>query len=111
MTPCVAPLIVIFTMTKSKKQQESPFIPAGYLLTGYFLVWAGFSLLVTILQWFLQQISLFNPEMETTDKILKGGIIIFAGVFQFSPLKKRCFHHWYVPANFVEHNWKEKKEL
>jgi predicted metal-binding membrane protein len=63
MTPSVAPLILIFAMVNRKRrQQQSPFVHAGYLLGGYFLVWAAFSLLATILQWFLQQISLLNPH-------------------------------------------------
>jgi predicted metal-binding membrane protein len=66
-------------------------------------------LLATILQWFLQQISLLNPDMETTDKILGGSIIIIAGVFQFTPLKKRCLHYCRTPVDFVHRNWKEGK--
>jgi predicted metal-binding membrane protein len=110
MTPSVAPLILIFAMVNRKrKQQQNPFVPSGYFLAGYFLVWAAFSLLATILQWFLQQISLLNPDMETTDKILGGSIIIIAGVFQFTPLKKRCLHYCRTPVDFVHRNWKEGK--
>src|SRR5438067_1421748 len=43
MTPSVAPLILIFAMVnRQRKQQQNPFVPTGYLLTGYFIVWAGF---------------------------------------------------------------------
>jgi predicted metal-binding membrane protein len=47
--------------------------------------------------------------METTDKILGGSIIIIAGVFQFTPLKKRCLHYCRTPVDFVHRNWKEGK--
>jgi predicted metal-binding membrane protein len=96
-------------VNRKRKQQQNPFVPSGYFLAGYFLVWAAFSLLATILQWFLQQISLLNPDMETTDKILGGSIIIIAGVFQFTPLKKRCLHYCRTPVDFVHRNWKEGK--
>jgi len=36
-------------------------------MTGYFLVWAAFSLAATSLQWVLQQISLLNPEHENNE--------------------------------------------
>jgi predicted metal-binding membrane protein len=110
MTPSVAPLILIFVMVNRKrKQQQSPFVPAGYLLSGYFLVWAGFSLLATSLQWLLQHISLLNPEMETADKILGSFILISAGIFQFTGLKQRCLHYCRTPVDFIHRNWKEGK--
>lgn len=110
MIPSVAPLILIFVMVNRKrKQQQNPFVPAGYLLTGYFLVWAGFSLLATSLQWLLQHISLLTPEMETTNRILSAIILIAAGIFQFTPLKQRCLQYCRTPVDFIHRNWKEGK--
>ena len=110
MTPSVAPLILIFAMVnRQKKQQQNPFVPTGYLLYGYFLIWAGFSLLATLLQWLLQNISLLNPEMETTNKILGSFILIAAGIFQFTPLKQRCLNYCRTPVDFIHRNWKEGK--
>ncbi|TMI97023.1 MAG: DUF2182 domain-containing protein, partial [Bacteroidetes bacterium] len=69
MTPAVAPLILIFAMAnRQRRQQNRPFVKTAYLITGYVLVWAAFSVLATSLQWLLQQISLLNPEMKTTNK-------------------------------------------
>lgn len=110
MTPSVAPLILIFAMVNRKRQQQqSPFVSSGYLLSGYFLVWAAFSLLATMLQWFLQHISLLNPEMKTTNKIFGGIIIIAAGIFQFTPLKQSCLQYCRTPVDFVHRKWKEGK--
>ena len=65
MTPSVAPLILIFAkVNRERKQENRPFVSALYLMTGYFLVWAIFSLAATLLQWLLQQVSLLNPENE-----------------------------------------------
>jgi predicted metal-binding membrane protein len=111
MIPAVTPLILIFALiNRQRQQQQSPFVPAGYLLSGYFLVWAGFSLVATCLQWLLQQISLLNPEMETTSKILGAIILISAGVFQFTPLKHKCLNHCRTPIHFIHSNWKEGKK-
>ncbi|MCW3106738.1 MAG: hypothetical protein JWQ09_1244, partial [Segetibacter sp.] len=76
MTPSVAPLILIFAkINRERRQQERPFVNTAYLMAGYFLIWAVFSLAATALQWLLQQISMLNPEMKTTNKIL-GSIIL-----------------------------------
>src|ERR1017187_6513337 len=60
MTPTwsMVDFFLIFAMVNRQKQEtRSPFVPTGYLLCGYFLIWAGFSFLATLLQWFLQRIS------------------------------------------------------
>jgi predicted metal-binding membrane protein len=110
MTPSVAPLILIFAMVNRKrKEQQNPFVPTGYLLAGYFFIWAAFSLLATSLQWLLQHISLLTPEMRITSKILGGSILIVAGIFQFTPLKQACLNYCRTPVDFIHRNWKEGK--
>ena len=110
MTPSVAPLILVFArVNRERKQHHHPFVSAGYLITGYFLVWAVFSLAATSLQWLLQQISLLNPEMKTTNKILGSIILITTGIFQFTPLKQTCLTYCRSPLNFVLLHWKEGK--
>lgn len=111
MTPSVSPLILIFAkINRQRKQQERPFVNAAYLIAGYFLVWAAFSLVATALQWLLQQMSLLNPDMKTTNKILGSIILIATGIFQFTPLKQSCLAHCRSPLNFVLQHWKEGKQ-
>ncbi len=110
MTPSVVPLILIFAkVNRERREHEGPFISASYLMTGYFLVWAAFSLAATSLQWLLQQLSLLNPEMKTTNNILGGMILIITGLFQFTPLKQICLKHCRTPISFVLNHWKEGK--
>ena len=110
MTLSVAPLVLIFTSINRKLQlQQNPFVSSGYLLSGYFLVWAAFSLFATILQWLLQRVSLLNPEMITTSRILGGIIFILAGVFQFTPLKNTCLNTCRSPIAFIHQYWKDGK--
>lgn len=110
MTPSISPLILIFAMVnRQRKELKNPFVPTGYLLAGYFLVWAGFSLFATVLQWLLQQISMLNPEMETTNNTLGGIILLAAGIFQFTPLKQRCLHYCRTPVDFIHRHWKDGK--
>jgi predicted metal-binding membrane protein len=110
MTPSVIPLVLVFTLINRKRQQrQNPFVPSGYLLSGYFVVWAAFSLFATLLQWLLQQVSLLNPEMITTSKILGGFILILAGVFQFTSLKGSCLRYCRTPIGFIHQYWKDGK--
>lgn len=110
MVPSVAPLVLIFAMVnRQKREMQNPFVPAGYLLGGYFIVWTLFSFLATILQWFFQKISWLNPEMVVTNRILGGVMLIAAGLFQFTPLKTRCLNYCRNPVDFIHHRWKQGK--
>jgi predicted metal-binding membrane protein len=110
MTPSIAPLVLIFALINRKRQrQQNPFVPTGYLLGGYFFVWAVFSLFATLLQWILQQFSLLNPEMTTTSKIVGGTILVLAGIFQFTPLKDTCLRQCRSPISFIHQYWKDGK--
>ncbi|MFC0773356.1 DUF2182 domain-containing protein [Terrimonas alba] len=110
MTPSVTPLVIIFTLiNRKRRQQQNPYVPSGYLLGGYFLVWAVFSLFATFLQWLLQRVALLNPEMVTTSKVLGGVILITAGTFQFTPLKNTCLHNCRSPMGFIHQYWKDGK--
>ncbi len=111
MTPSVAPLILIFAMVnRQRKQKQNPFVPAGYLIAGYFFIWAFFSLMAMLLQWLLQQVSLLNPEMIATSKMLGGIILIAAGIFQFTSIKQKCLRYCRTPVDFIHRNWKEGKK-
>jgi len=110
MTPSVTPLVLTFaTINRQRRQQHHPFVNAAYLIAGYFLVWAVFSLAATVLQWLLQQVALLNPDMKTTSKILGGVILITTGIFQFTPLKQTCLRHCRSPLDFILQHWKEGK--
>jgi len=110
MTASVAPLILIFAMVNRQKQkQQNPYVPAGYLFAGYYFTWAFFSLLATLLQWALQQVNWLNPDMVITHKILGAGILIVAGIFQFTSLKQRCLTHCQTPVDFIHKKWKPCK--
>ena len=110
MTPSVAPLILLFAkVNRQRKMQQSPFVNTFYLLTGYFLVWGGFSLIATLLQWLLQQVSWLNPDMIITNKILGSIILIAAGIFQFTPVKQTCLKFCKSPIEFIYSHWKDGK--
>ncbi len=93
MTPSCCSFDIAFCKdNRQRKEQQSPFVNTFYLLMGYFLVWGGFSLIATLLQWLLQQVSWLNPDMIITNKILGSIILVAAGIFQFTPLKQTCLN-------------------
>ena len=58
-------------------------------ITGYLLVWVAFSLVATLLQWLLLRAALVSPMMESTSALMSAALFLVAGLYQFTPLKRR----------------------
>ncbi|HTB80224.1 MAG TPA: DUF2182 domain-containing protein [Opitutaceae bacterium] len=59
-------------------------------VVGYVAVWTGFSLLATIAQRLLDRAQILSPMMEVRDARWSAALLVAAGVYQFTPLKRAC---------------------
>ena len=108
MIPSAAPMILTFAMVQRKRREsERPFVPTGIFLLGYLVVWTGFSALAALAQWVLHAEALLSPMMVSTSPILGGGLLIVAGIFQWTPLKNACLTHCRSPLVFLMTDWRE----
>ena len=108
MVPSAAPLILIFASAYRKRQErKDPVVPTAIFLMGYLLVWTGFSGLATLAQWGLHTAALLSPMMVSTSSILGGILLLAAGIFQWTSLKKACLTHCRSPLGFLMTHWKE----
>lgn len=107
MVPSVAPLVLMFARSNRQKGGNRVVGSAGILLLGYLLVWAGFSVLATLAQWGLHSAALLSPMMVSTNAVLGGLLLMAAGVFQFTPMKRACLAHCRSPLSFLMSNWRE----
>jgi len=105
MTASAVPAVLV--MAKSRVARgEGRFSPVTVLFTsGYLLVWGGFSLAAALAQWGLHEAALLSPAMMTTSSWLAGGVLIVAGVYQWTPLKQQCLSHCRSPFDFVVTHW------
>ena len=76
-------------------------------MSGYLLVWAGFSVLATLAQWGLHRAALLSPMMGSTSPVLGGLLLLAAGLFQWTPLKYACLQHCRSPLSFLMTEWRE----
>ena len=109
MLPSVAPMILIFA--RMDRQKGGTRVPgsSAILVIGYLLVWAGFSGLASIAQWQLHNASLVSSMMVSTSSILGGILLLSAGVFQFTPLKRGCLVSCRSPISFLMSEWRDGK--
>jgi predicted metal-binding membrane protein len=109
MIPSAAPMILIFSDTYRKRAgQGQPLVSTGLFVLGYLAVWTAFSLFATAAQWGLQMTALLSPTLlRSTSPLLGGAILIAAGLFQWTDLKRRCLTHCRSPLNFLLNEWRE----
>jgi predicted metal-binding membrane protein len=108
MAPSAAPTILLFTALKRKLGGGSVVNIAIWLfLAGYFVLWAGFSAIAVLLQWFLVQSDILAAGMMTVKgNIAAGAILVAAGLYQLTPLKRACLEQCKSPAQFLTLNYR-----
>jgi predicted metal-binding membrane protein len=107
MLPSASPLILIFARANREKGGRRVVGSGGILLLGYLLVWAGFSIVATMAQWGLHRAALLSPRMVSASPVLGGLLLVAAGIFQFTPLKRACLVRCRSPLNFLMSDWRE----
>ena len=106
MVPSAAPAILLFAAVKRRQAAtDSPVIASWLFLAGYLLIWAGFSLVAVLLQWTLDQAGLLSGMMASTSNLLAGIILIAAGLYQMTPIKRACLRYCQSPLLFLSSYW------
>ena len=108
MVPTAAPMVLTFTsMIRRKSQSGSTSVPTAIFVTGYIVIWSGFALGATLIQWGLHEATLRSPMMVTTNTVLGSALLIGAGAYQLSPLKLTCLNKCRSPLGFLMNEWRE----
>lgn len=78
----------------------------GLFSGGYFLVWSGFSLAAATAQLALRGSEFFSLDGATAGPLSGGALLIFAGLWQFSSVKKACLVKCRQPMAFLMAEWR-----
>ena len=73
---------------------------------GYAVIWLGFALAASSLQLAIAELNLFDSQ-NSLNKILSGGLLITAGLYQFSSLKQKCQSECVAPMQFFIRHWRD----
>ena len=109
MVPTAAPMILLFaTVNRRRQEQDRPYVSTVIFLSGYLLVWCGFAAVATLGNWALHVNDLLDKMMGgSTSDYLGGGLLLAAGVFQWSRLKYACLTQCRSPLSFLMTDWQE----
>lgn len=106
MLPSAIPMVLAY----DRMDRRSPAGTEGstsLFVVGYVVVWAGFAVAATGLQWVLQDRSLINGMGEATQAWMAGVLLVAAGVIQFTPVKRRSLAACRTPLGFLTTSWRD----
>jgi predicted metal-binding membrane protein len=110
MTPAAAPAILLYAGVyrhNLSRGAASGLAPTGAFAVGYLLAWFAFSLLAAALQWAFERSGLVSAAtMGSHSRVLSAALLLAAGVYQLSPLKRACLAQCRAPATFLSRHWR-----
>lgn len=107
MVPSASPMVLLFAkVMRQRSERQAPYVPVACFLGAYVLVWASFSVGATTAQWALHEAALLSPMMVATSPVLGGLLLVAAGIFQWTPLKRACLVHCRSPLHFFMTDWR-----
>jgi predicted metal-binding membrane protein len=108
MSPTAVPMLLMHVkVQRSRRPAETPYLQTIIFFVGYLIVWTAFSAAIAGVQVYLQSTSLLTPQMTFVSPWLAGGILIAAGLFQFSKLKEVCLNSCRSPVTYLMLEWRE----
>ncbi|WP_367379444.1 DUF2182 domain-containing protein [Loktanella sp. 3ANDIMAR09] len=74
------------------------------VVLGFFVVWVGFAGLIAFAQYRLIEVGLLTAMGQSVSKYFSAGLLLSAGIYQFTALKDRCLDHCRSPTfQFLAH--------
>jgi len=108
MLPSAVPMVLAYDRL-DRGSAEAPRGSTVLFVAGYVVVWAAFAVAATGLQWVLHNMTLVNGMGAATHGGLSGLLLIGAGIFQFSPVKRRSLGACRTPMGFLMTSWRDGK--
>lgn len=108
MLPTSLPLISLFRFVTRQRPDRAWLV--ALLVTGYLIVWTLFGVAVYFGGWVLFQAVERSAWIEANIGVLGAGVLVLAGLYQFTPLKHKCLDKCRSPLSFVMEHWRGKRE-
>jgi predicted metal-binding membrane protein len=101
MLPSATPAILLYARVRESRGDESSIAQTPVFLAGYLSIWLLFSILAAFAQGLLA-----GPSMTLGNRWAESALLIAAGVYELTPLKKGCLTRCRSPAEFLTRHWR-----
>jgi predicted metal-binding membrane protein len=100
-------LLVFVNANRKRHQAQEPYLHTALFAGAYLVVWAGFAMIATLINWALHSRGLMTSMMGSALPLWGGVTLIAAGLYQFTPLKLACLNKCRSPLAFLMSEWRE----
>jgi len=108
MLPTSLPLVIMFDRLARRRTDHMGLV--GLLLAGYLSIWTLFGMLVYLGDSILHVAVAGSPWLADHVSALSAGVLLLAGVYQFTPLKYHCLDKCRSPFSFITEHWRGRNE-
>ncbi len=108
MFPTAAPMILMFARVHAgKRERGQPFVPTWVFVSSYVAVWTAFGALAYTVAVGAERLA--DQSMWVMDNAARigGGVLVLAGLYQLSPLKRSCLSKCRTPLDFILGSWRD----
>jgi len=108
MFPTAAPMILMFARVHAgKRDRGQPFVSTWIFVAAYLVIWSLFGALAYLLAVGAERLAGQSLWLMDHAARLGGGLIILAGLYQLSPLKRICLARCRTPLGFILGSWRD----
>jgi predicted metal-binding membrane protein len=107
MLPTSLPLVVLFYGMMGQRPDRRRLLTL--LLVGYLGLWTLFGVAVHIADFILHQVVARVAWLDANSWLISAATLLFAGLYQFSPLKYKCLDMCRSPMSFIAQHWQGRR--
>jgi len=108
MFPTAAPMILMFARVHNRRREEGRnFVPTWVFASSYLLIWAAAGLAAYGAAVLGDELAGQSMWLMDNAARIGGGVIIAAGLYQLSPLKRACLGKCRTPLGFILGSWRD----
>ena len=106
MLPSALPTVLLFGWVVRSDRAASPTVRVYVFAAGYLIVWSAFAVAMTFVQRELSLRAVMTAMMELEAYRWSGALVVLAGLYELTPLKRACLRACQSPAGFIARNWR-----
>ena len=106
MLPTALPMILLYARVAGQRGASGVLPPTFVFVSAYIAVWTAFSMVAAGAQWALTTVGVLNEAIRFDDRLPGGFLLIAAGLYQVTPLKRVCLAHCRGPVEFLTLHWR-----
>src|SRR5258707_6081991 len=108
MFPAAAPVVALFaTISQNRRAANQRAAPTWIFVAGYLAVWSLLGVGAYLLSRVLPALGMMATGLRVDYPVAAGLVLIFAGLYQFSPLKQVGLRHCRSPLSVILNGWRD----